>query len=404
VIEDDAAAGLAGLGQLIREAEGQDEEILQGARELGHAVVLRALFTEVFLDHPDPPTVQYELDVGGNVRGYLVAPGPDGVAVTELPWSPAGPPPPGPEIGLRLRQDPLDFAALNRAVFGPIAGTEAAAARLGALLATGDDDADWPAFFRDRARAWADLKGLAVRFGSDKWGSHWYTQHYQQHLGPQRHRVRTVLEIGVGGYADAPGGSSLEMWRRFFPRAVVYGVDTEDKSAVRSQRVHTLRGDQADPDFLAALPERTGRLDVVVDDGSHRCADQIATFHALLPHLTEGGCYAIEDLETSYWPGFGGTGADGAAPTAVEVCKSLVDGLNHRERLPEHRTPPVYSDEHVVAVHFFHGLCLVRVGANRELGPGADIPDEIKRSGWPDRPMTEWAGVAGADLQPDASV
>ena len=37
-------------------------------------------------------------------------------------------------------------------------------------------------------------------FNSDKWNSHWYTQHYQRYFQPFKNRRLNLLEIGVGGY------------------------------------------------------------------------------------------------------------------------------------------------------------------------------------------------------------
>jgi hypothetical protein len=51
-------------------------------------------------------------------------------------------------------------------------------------------------------------------FGTDKWGDHWYTQHYQRYFRPLRDKRLTLLEIGVGGYEDSgEGGACLRMWK-----------------------------------------------------------------------------------------------------------------------------------------------------------------------------------------------
>ena len=59
-----------------------------------------------------------------------------------------------------------------------------------------------------------DLNRLALLFHADKWGSHWYTQHYQRYFQPLRDKTLNLLEIGVGGY-ESPneGGESLRMWK-----------------------------------------------------------------------------------------------------------------------------------------------------------------------------------------------
>jgi cephalosporin hydroxylase len=57
-------------------------------------------------------------------------------------------------------------------------------------------------------------------------------------------------------------------------------------------------------------------VSVVIDDGSHRSEHILATVAHLFPLLPRGSLYAIEDTQTSYWAGYGGS-TDPAAPTSV---------------------------------------------------------------------------------------
>src|SRR5215469_825427 len=83
-----------------------------------------------------------------------------------------------------------------------------------------------------------NLNKLAYHFGTDKWGSHWYTQHYQRYFEPFRRRPINLLEIGVGGYEDSrQGRQSLRMWKRFFPKARIVGIDIADKRQFSEPRV-----------------------------------------------------------------------------------------------------------------------------------------------------------------------
>jgi hypothetical protein len=216
------------------------------------------------------------------------------------------------------------------------------------------------------AEPW-DLRALAMVHGTDKWGDHWYASHYDRHLRDRRLEVRSVLEIGVGGYDDpAAGGASLRMWRDYFPEATIIGLDVYDKSAVREERIVTVQGDQSDIAFLERLGQSHGPFDLIVDDGSHVCVDVIATFHALFPFVVDGGTYAIEDLQTGYWPGTGGSSTDTTSlVTSVGFVKSLVDSLNYRELLLE-GYEPTYLDQHIVALHCFHNLVLAVKGDNDE--------------------------------------
>ena len=69
------------------------------------------------------------------------------------------------------------------------------------------------------------LTEIAARLRTDKWGGHFYTPHYERHLGHLRRREFTLLEIGIGGYDRKRGGASLKMWKRFFRRAQIVGLE-----------------------------------------------------------------------------------------------------------------------------------------------------------------------------------
>jgi hypothetical protein len=236
----------------------------------------------------------------------------------------------------------------------------------------------------------ADLTALAVRFGTDKWGDHRYTPHYQRHLEHLRDRPVTLLEIGIGGYSRAgDGGASLRMWKQFFPHGRIYGLDLHDKSFVDEPRIKAFRGSQADPEVLRAIVDEIGRPDVVIDDGSHRSEHVIASFEVLFPLLADDGIYVVEDTQTSYWPRYGGDLDPAADGTSLAMLKRLTDGLNHEELLdPDHR--PSYTDLHVVGMHWYHNLVFVQKGVNQEGSPAKEallrtLAAEAAAAGKPDQ-------------------
>lgn len=223
--------------------------------------------------------------------------------------------------------------------------------------------------WRHALRAWRhrrDLVALAGLCGTDKWGRHWYARHYQDHFAPMRKKRITLLEIGVGGYADPlAGGESLRLWKAYFPHARIFGLDVFDKRALDEPRIRVLQGSQEDPAFLARVLEETGPLDIVIDDGSHRNEHVMPSFRVLFPHLREGGIYVVEDLQTSYWPGFGGSLELTAPHTTMNQLKALLDGLNHAERI-EPGYEPTFFDLNVRSLHFYHNLAFVYRGRNDE--------------------------------------
>ena len=132
-----------------------------------------------------------------------------------------------------------------------------------------------------------------------------YLDFYQRHLGPVRHLVTTVLELGV--YQ----GASLRMWRDYFPKAVIHGLDIDPARSFEAVRIQVTIGSQANPDVLARVADGAA-LDLVVDDGSHVVDHMLTSFRSLWHRIKPGGFYIIEDLGTTYgditpcvgiWPG-----------------------------------------------------------------------------------------------------
>jgi cephalosporin hydroxylase len=211
------------------------------------------------------------------------------------------------------------------------------------------------------------LPALAKHFGTDKWGRHRYAKHYQTHLKRFRDEPLTLLEIGIGGYRhEASGGASLRMWREYFSRAQIIGLDIYDKSFVNGDRILAYQGSQTDEALLQKIVDTHGPIKIIIDDGSHVPEHIRATFAFLFPLLEDGGVYAIEDTQTSYWPRWGGAVDLDDPLTTMALVKDLVDGLNYEEFGDEQ--PRNYSDAHVVAVHCYHNLVILEKGSNREGG------------------------------------
>jgi demethylmacrocin O-methyltransferase len=219
-----------------------------------------------------------------------------------------------------------------------------------------------------------DLSYLARLFHTDKWGAHWYTQHYQRYFLPLKDERLNILEIGVGGYAlsDA-GGASLRMWKAYFRNSRIVGIDIHNKSHLSESRIDVRQCDQTDSDALLDLNREYGGFDIIIDDGSHVNDDVIKTFQLLFPLLRKDGIYIVEDTQTAYWPTWGG--GIGSPKTSMSFFKNLADGLNHVE-YPIANYKPSYFDEHIVEIAFFHNLVVVRKGQNDER---TNVPELIER-------------------------
>jgi hypothetical protein len=133
-----------------------------------------------------------------------------------------------------------------------------------------------------------------------------------------------------------------------------------------SARVTLFEGSQSDESVLEELIARTGPLDVVIDDGSHRWADQIAAFKKLYPYLRPGGYYVIEDLHTSYWEQY-----RSGPQSTVDFLRDLVDELNVHGRSgygmmkndPDHEALERNLNVHqrtIDSISFYKSLAVVR--------------------------------------------
>lgn len=212
-----------------------------------------------------------------------------------------------------------------------------------------------------------NLVRLATIFRTDKWNGHWYIPLYERYFRPLRFKRLNIVEIGVGGYEDPKcGGHSLRMWKAYFPKSHLYGIDCYDKRELEEPRIRIFHGWQEDTEFLRHVVKAIGRVDIVIDDGSHVNAHVITAFETLFPLLADDGIYVVEDTQTSYWPGRGGSSELLNDPTTtMGYFKCLVDGLNHAEFLkPGYQ--PSYFDQHITAMHFYRNLIFILKGNNTE--------------------------------------
>jgi hypothetical protein len=210
------------------------------------------------------------------------------------------------------------------------------------------------------------LTRLAIKYGTDKWGAHFYTPVYHALLSPLRNRPIRLLEIGIGGYdLRTIGGNSLAMWAEYFPQALVTGIDVAEKCLALGPRVKLFRGSQDDPTFLKGVCTERGPFDVIIDDGSHVPKQLTASFHLLFPSLTDGGIYIIEDMQTAFWPQFGGSMLHGG--DTLKLVRTIIQCLNHAEIAVVDRSPslPPFARQ-IKSLRALHNLLIIEKGDNRE--------------------------------------
>jgi hypothetical protein len=131
---------------------------------------------------------------------------------------------------------------------------------------------------------------------------HHYLEVYDPIMLPWIDQEIKLLEIGVHK------GGSLKLWRDYFPRAEIVGVDLKlPQNFVSGERIQLFQGSQADTEFLSAVATKTAPegFDIIIDDASHVGELTKTTFwHLFEHHLKPGGLYAIEDWGTGYMNDF----------------------------------------------------------------------------------------------------
>lgn len=205
----------------------------------------------------------------------------------------------------------------------------------------------------------AELDLLAALYGTDKFGEHDYTPVYDELMRASRRKAVRLLEVGVGGYAGALGGESLRMWESYFRRGHITGIDVYDKTALSAGRVQVVQCSQVDAPRLTSLAKELGPFDFIIDDGSHLNAHQIETFGILWPYVRDGGTYIVEDVQTSYWPSYGGgpLGTTGYEKSCMRWFKERVDSVN----LPEFLlAAPGGLDAGIGSIAFHHNLIVLK--------------------------------------------
>lgn len=162
------------------------------------------------------------------------------------------------------------------------------------------------------------LDQLAIKYGTDKSSKvHFYTQNYEPYFEPLRHLPIKILEIGV------QNGNSLRMWKEYFPKAEIYGLDYYDCSPLEEDRIKIFKGHQANEKVLEHV-NGWGIFNIIIDDGSHKNPDALKTFEYLFPRMAPGGVYVVEDTSTLYW----GETHNVGEPIMIDRLKKLVDETN----------------------------------------------------------------------------
>ncbi len=163
-----------------------------------------------------------------------------------------------------------------------------------------------------------ELARLCDHYGSDKgelqpgghpypWRSHTYTDYYSRLFAHSRNSILKVFECGIGtndpalpssmGVNGKPG-ASLRVWRDYFPNAIIWGADIDEKCLFQEERIRTHYVDQLNANSIQEFWKWVGvqDFDFIVDDGLHTFEAGLSLFLNSIEHLSPSGIYVIEDV------------------------------------------------------------------------------------------------------------
>lgn len=225
------------------------------------------------------------------------------------------------------------------------------------------------------------LDEIACKYGTDKSSGfrrvggapgHDYTRIYERYFELLRNKPIKLLEIGF------EFGLSAHMWDEYFPYAELHFIDYHEPffryARGLSSRCHTHVADQSNVTSLQKVIDKTGvDFDIIIDDGSHVSAHQIASFEFLFPSLKSGGIYVIEDLHAAYWHEYGGLGSKDNPQIGTNSIMTFLFSLVHDINQIGARTGCAskkrctdiilknlnYYQTNIESVHFYDSLCFI---------------------------------------------
>lgn len=138
---------------------------------------------------------------------------------------------------------------------------------------------------------------IAYKYDTDK--SQLYLNNYERYFRSIVDLDVRLLELGIHK------GGSLLMWRDFFRKGTMVGLDLESVDINDpTERIQVYQGDQRDLKLLDRIGAAcaTEGFDIIIDDSSHIAEfTKISFWHLFDNHLKPGGVYIIEDWRTGYW-------------------------------------------------------------------------------------------------------
>lgn len=220
----------------------------------------------------------------------------------------------------------------------------------------------------------------STRGGSGGWTGHGYTLAYEREFGRFTHCNVNLLEIGVqmgcsarlwdwyaAKYLPTIRGSSwTDLWTIVGCEiSIVPGLrETLRATLIRPDRLHLVEGDSTLPEtqlkvMQALNSDHPEQFDIIIDDGSHLPATQIATLANFWPLVKPGGIYCLEDLHESWWP------KELQRGSIMPVLHGYTEDAIGRGKfaewsgIPPADPVPTRNEEALFSVRYYRNLCVL---------------------------------------------
>jgi hypothetical protein len=189
---------------------------------------------------------------------------------------------------------------------------------------------------------------LAGAYPTDK--SQRYLDNYEIYFRSLADHPIKLLELGVRQ------GGSLLMWRDYFARGVIAGLDAEAVTVPDdSGRVRVFQGLQQDKKVLSRIAQEVAPsgFDIIIDDASHIAElSRITFWHLFENHLKCGGLFVIEDWGTGYWDSWPDGKCYTPPPPPKQNGFSFLTGIKDFF-LPKNRTAGSDKEQHKLISHSY---------------------------------------------------
>ena len=120
------------------------------------------------------------------------------------------------------------------------------------------------------------LQELVTSERTDKNTLHSYLDLYDGLFRSKKDSAKNILEIGI------LNGGSIQLWKRYFPNAMIYGVDLLHINDIWDELKHNggitlfTSTDAYSPEFVTnKFYNNNIKLDIVIDDGPHTLESMI---------------------------------------------------------------------------------------------------------------------------------